>query len=135
MALPLVWMCDALAIHLLNSTHYIHILSGIVADINSDGTYNLVKLEQSNLIKSINRESFRSYSVYTSGTSAFYEHQPKTYIPITIVRFIESSAKPGLEVHGNYLFTYDAEDKEIKVLHEARAMLIHRYAEDGDIDP
>jgi hypothetical protein len=71
------------------------------------------------------------YQVYTSGTPAFYEQHTRNYVPITIVRYIQSSARPGLEVHGNYEFTYDADENQ--VLHEGRAMLIYRYAKDDEI--
>ena len=122
------WLCEIQ----LSKPFVSSFSSGIVTDVNSDGTFNLFQLESSHPINNIHREAFRLYQVYAGGTSAFYEHHPRNYVPITIVGYIQSSARPGLEVHGNYEFTYDAD--EDKVLHEGRAMLMYRYAKDDEID-
>ena len=100
--------------------------------MNPDGTYNLVKLEQSQLIKNNQRKNFRLYHAYPDGKRAFYEHQRDQYLPVTIVSYIHSSAPPGFEVHGNYQFTYDSD--ETKALYEGRAMMMYRLAEDGEIN-
>ena len=80
--------------------------------------------------KNVKKEGFRLYQVYNAGTPALYEQQPNHYVPITIVHYIHSSARPGLEIHGHYEFIYDADEN--REIHEGRAMMMYRYAEDGE---
>ncbi len=118
----------------LHISHTIHFSdSGIVTDINSDGTFNVVQLDSSSHVeKNVKKEGFRLYQVYNDGTPALYEQQPNNYVPITIVHYIHSSARPGLEIHGHYEFIYDADEN--REIHEGRAMMMYRYAEDGEVN-
>ena len=100
---------------------------GILNEINSDGTFNCVKLELSILVEGLRREQFQTYRVYAENTQAFYEVQKDTYKPVTIIEFMQGSARSGFELHGSYKFRYeDSVDGEIR---EGRAMRMHRYAD------
>ena len=102
---------------------------GILNEINSDGTFNCVKLEISILIEGLRREQFQTYHVYAENTQAFYEVQKDTYKPVTIIEFMQGSARSGFELHGSYKFRYDDSPDEIR---EGRAMRLHRYADIGE---
>mmetsp|Transcript_26801 Transcript_26801/g.49271 ORF Transcript_26801/g.49271 Transcript_26801/m.49271 type:complete len:360 (+) Transcript_26801:188-1267(+) len=104
---------------------------GIVSDVNADGTYNLVKLEQSMLIKNFRREQFQTYHIYYEGITALYAEAQEVYVPITIVQLVPGSYREGLELHGKYQFTFDRDEK--KEIHEDLATRIHRFAGVGEI--
>ena len=99
---------------------------GIISDVNADGTYNLVKLEHSILIKNFRREQFQTYHIYQEGITALYEEALEVFVPIIIVQLVPGSYREGFELHGNYQFTFDRDEK--KVIHEDRATRIHRFA-------
>jgi len=100
---------------------------GILNEINSDGTFNCVKLELSTLVEGLRRDQFQTYTVYSENTQAFYEVQKDTYKSVTIIEFMQGSARNGFELHGSYKFRYvDSIDGEIR---EGRAMRMHRYAD------
>jgi len=103
---------------------------GIISGVNPDGTYHLVKLEQSILIKNKQRSDFQTYHVYWHGMSALYQETRDNFIPITIVEFVPKSAREGFEIHGKYLFTFDSD--EAKTIQMTQAMRIHRYASPGE---
>ena len=77
-------------------------------------------------MKNIRRDQFQIYHIYDIGMPALYEVSREVYVPITILHFMEGSARPGFEIHGSYKFTYDLGFKE--GVHEGQAMRIHRYA-------
>mmetsp|Transcript_7686 Transcript_7686/g.17399 ORF Transcript_7686/g.17399 Transcript_7686/m.17399 type:complete len:375 (+) Transcript_7686:151-1275(+) len=103
---------------------------GIVSEVNNNGTFNLVKLEESIKLSNRKREQFQTYRVYEEGTPALYQEAKDVFAPITIVKFLPGSARKGFEIHGNYRYTYDRSVN--KVVREARAMRIHRYAAVGE---
>lgn len=104
---------------------------GIVSDINTDGTYDLVKLEQSILIEGYRREQFQTYHFYHEGMPALFEEAQEVYVPVTIVRLLPGSFRDGFELHGVYEFTFDRD--ETRTVREGRAMRMHRYAGIGEI--
>lgn len=106
---------------------------GIVSEKNHDGTFNLVKLEQSILIKDVKESEFQSYHVYHEGFQAFYEINREQYAQITIVQFLPGSARPGFELHGHYKFTYDDDENDPKTVNEGPSMRMHRYAGIGEV--
>lgn len=103
---------------------------GIVAEIHDDGTFDLVKLEQSIMIKGFKSGQFQTYLAYHEGMHALYEVQREVYVPIRIMQFFPGSAQPHFELHGAYQFTYDSSPDEIR---EGPAMRMHRYAGIGEI--
>jgi len=103
---------------------------GILNEINSDDTFNCVKLELSTLVEGLKREQFQTYHVYAENTQAFFEVQKDTYKPVTIIEFMQGSARSGFELHGSYKCRYvGSVDGEIR---EGRAMRMHRYADIGE---
>ena len=116
---------------------------GIVTEVNNDGTYNLVKLESSTLLKYMKEDSFQIYQVYNEGTECLYQIQKETYVPITIVEFMRNSARGGFELHGSYRFTYDdfvssknvmdEDNNIINTVQEGRAMRMHRFMERDEV--
>lgn len=102
---------------------------GIVEDINSDGTYDIVKFEQSLLLRGMSRGSIQTYHTYPPNTQALYQIGKEEYVPITIKSFIRNSAQEGFELHGSYEFYFDEEDS----LQAGQAMRIHRYAALGEV--
>ena len=117
---------------------------GIVTEVNNDGTYNLVKLESSTLLKNMKEDSFQIYQVYNEGTECLYQIEKETYVPITIVEFMRNSARGGFELHGSYRFTYDDfissknvmdedNNNSINTVQEGRAMRMHRFMERDEV--
>jgi hypothetical protein len=104
---------------------------GIVSDVNSDGTYNLVKLEQGKLLKNFRREQFQTHHIYHEGMLALFEESQEVYAPITIVQLVPGSTRENFELHGSYQFTFDRDEK--KEIHEGLATKMHRFAGVGDI--
>lgn len=104
---------------------------GIISDIPPDGTYTLVKLEQSLLLRDMKRNQFQTYHPYHEGMQAFFEEGKEQYAPVTIVKFIQGSAHKGFELHGSYQFILDRDPNG--VIREGKAMRMHRFASIGEI--
>lgn len=119
--------------HTFSFGNDINQFKGIVSEKNYDGTFNLVKLEQSILIKDVKEDQFQSYHVYHEGFQALYEVNREEYVQVTIVQFLPGSARPGFELHGKYQFTYDDDENDPKTIREAPSMRMHRYAGVGEI--
>lgn len=99
---------------------------GIVDSINEDGTYDIVKIQQSKTIRHLRKEKdFQAYRVYTKGMRALYEEALGVTVPITIVGFIKGPNGPGSELHGSYQFIDDRDRREV---HACEATKIHRLA-------
>ena len=116
---------------------------GIVSDVLPDGTFNLVKLEQSILIKNVKKEQFQTYHVYKEGTSALLQIAKEDFVPVTIVNFLLGSSREGFELHGSYQITFDNEDDKERAQNnpllekggiiKAQSIRMHRYVELGEI--
>lgn len=115
----------------LSKTQFAASKTGIVSDKNPDGTFNLVKLEQSIMIPNQKSSSFQTYHIYHQGMPALFEVAKDTYVPITIMEYVQGSARPHFELHGSYRFTKDADPR--KMMHQGSGMRMHRYAGVGEI--
>mmetsp|Transcript_14313 Transcript_14313/g.24462 ORF Transcript_14313/g.24462 Transcript_14313/m.24462 type:complete len:189 (+) Transcript_14313:3-569(+) len=130
---------------------------GIVSDVNSDHTYNIVKVASSILVKDVPTSRFRTYQYYLPGTHAYLQIPiansntaeeekntnsnnnnnndnllvPVEYVPVTIIEFLVNSARVGMEIHGYYQTTMDGDTEG--AIREERAMRLHRYVEEGEI--
>ena len=117
--------------------HHSTVSVGMVDKINPDGTYNLVKLEESTLIPSMKPDLFRKYHVYPPGTQAFYQEARGVHVPVTIVNYVPDKhlmnpQQPGLElIGGKYQFMFDSDDTQ--KIAEGNTIRIHRFAEVGDV--
>lgn len=104
---------------------------GIVADVNPDGTYNLIKPKikpkEDIMIHNQGRDQFQIYHVYPDGTKALYEMTENKFVPVTIVGFLRNTSEPGFEIHGSYQFIFDRD--QVKVVTKCWATQIHRLVE------
>jgi len=99
---------------------------GVIHDINQDGTYDLVMLEESAIVKGFQKEQFQTYHKYQEGTKALYKVSTDLYWPITIVDYIEGNTPPEFELQNIYQFTHD--NGEEKKIFRGSAMRMHRFA-------
>lgn len=76
-----------------------HTITGVVSDVNKDGTYNIVQVETGVIWKNLKSpKDFAAYKSYENGVKAVYRQNEQEYVPITIKAFNPFSAKEGWEL-------------------------------------
>ena len=82
-------------------------ITGVVSDVNKDGTYNIVQVETGVIWKNLKSpKDFAAYKSYENGVKAVYRQNEQEYVPITIKAFNPFSAKEGWELLVSALYRY-----------------------------
>lgn len=100
---------------------------GIIHETNPDGTYNVVKIEESIILPNLESNNLQTYQIYPAGTRAMFHYKQSVYIPVTIVRF-----ESGFGLHGQYACMRDYDETGTNGVILVNAALMHRVAEAGE---